>query len=370
MPEIRGSSTAVALIEQRKADLLGLWPGRIGKDRFLSFAIQAASNPQLAQCSNESKLSALFRAAQLGLMPDGRKFALVPRRIKGTMTCCPEIMYAGLLDLVRRSGQLTTAKADVVYQHEAEGGFFDYQEGTDPWVKHRPQRTPRVELKDDNIWYAYAWVQWTDGHREAIVLPRSDVDRARASSSADRYGSSPWTTHFKEMAMKTAVKRLCRLLPMPDEVQQALAEEDTIQAQVVQDAAPGATRVQVSSLDQLAAASVPEESAEPAPTEAYMEARVEADSEVVREIMGIPVTILGQWSELRAQPIGGEDKALAGLTPNQLIEAVVSGDTKIKARVDARLKQARDQYANGTIPNKRFQLLALCVEEAEIEGRF
>jgi recombinational DNA repair protein RecT len=49
---------------------------------------------------------------------------------------------------------------------------------------------------------------------------------ARATRCAKKYGKEkdhPWTTHYEEMALKTAIRRLCKTLPKSPELAQALA---------------------------------------------------------------------------------------------------------------------------------------------------
>ena len=383
MPEIGTQKTQasgiLALIESKRGELGELLPSfmKANAGRFLSFAMQAAQNESLARCVKEnpmSVISSIARSAQLGLFTDGRKMALVPRKMKGVMTCCPEVMYAGLLDLVRRMGDITTAKAEVVYRHEVEAKAFDYQEGTDPWVKHKPIRHPGVDLKDEDVWYAYAWCRWRDGHVEARVISRQEIDQARAMSQA-KSEFSPWQTHFPQMAMKTAIKRMCRTLPMPDDVQQALADEDAKLAEAREAEAETVSSRPLAGIEDLIAANKAPASAAEVPGEPA--AAGGGAPFVPRMVQGIPVAATLFWENVKDVPFETGPKLYVGKTPDWIVSAAQAGDKKMKAQADSLMLIALDQHENGKEPERPYQVVAIMLEKmardavvAELGERF
>lgn len=376
MAEIKTASdqagSMLALIEREKNNINGLLPVFMKKnaDRFLSIAIQAAQNPSLAACVRENPISvvaSVLRGAQLGLLIDGRKMALVPRKMKGVMTCCPEVMYAGLLDLVRRMGDITTAKAEVVYRHEVEAKAFDYQEGTDAWVKHKPLRTPDIVLKEEDIWYAYAWCRWRDGHVEARVITRQEIEKARGMSQA-KSEYAPWQTHYAEMAMKTAIKRMCRTLPMPDDVQQALADEDAKVQEAREAEAETVTSRPLSSMEDLVAANRARVVA-PEPEAARVAPAAEGDG-VPRMVKGIPVLAQLFWETIKDTKFQTGPKLFVGRTPLEIKAALAAGDKAMTKQAEALMEQALEMYSNGEEPSRPYQMVALMLEQIELGERF
>ena len=66
--------------------------------------------------------------------------------------------------------------------------------------------------------YAVAKVH---GEPQFVVMTRRQVDKVMAQSAGARSNRSPWTTHYTEMALKTALRRLCKWLPQTVELARA-----------------------------------------------------------------------------------------------------------------------------------------------------
>ena len=210
------------LIESNKAAIGLSLPRSMDADRFARLLLTAANaNPQLFQCDPTSFLAAGVACAQLGLEPnDSRGLAyLIPfndrRRGKVVQVI---IGYRGMMDLARRSGMVSSINAFPVF----EGDEFHYHLGLDPDLHH----VPAADGDDDpaKLTHVYA-VAKVNGDSQFVVLTRTQIDKTRAQSSGARSGQSPWTTHYVEMALKTAIRRLCKYLPQTVEVAQALGTE-------------------------------------------------------------------------------------------------------------------------------------------------
>lgn len=170
-------------------------------------------NARLRQCSPGSFLSALLQAAQLGLEIDsglGHAY-LVPYKAECTLI----LGYRGLVDLARRSGQVSTVQAHVVRQ----GDDFYYSFGLEPRLHHEP--TSPIESK---VTHAYAVVKLRDGNTQFDVMARDQIDAIRRRSRAGTEG--PWVTDFDEMAKKTVLRRLAKLLPMSAEAHRAVTLDE------------------------------------------------------------------------------------------------------------------------------------------------
>lgn len=178
-------------------------------DRFARMALTAFSRqPQLLECTRASLMGCLVQAAESGLSPSGvsGEAYLVPFRNKGVLEAQFIPGYRGLMKLARRSGEVRAIMAEVV----REGDDFTYALGIDHTLRH----TPRGD-DDKAITHAYAYAHLKDGGFQFSVLTRIAVDKIRDSSRASSKG--PWVTHYPEMAKKSAIKRLCKLLPISDD---------------------------------------------------------------------------------------------------------------------------------------------------------
>lgn len=211
------------LLEQNSAAIGTSLPSGMSTERFTRLLLTAANtNPDLFSCDPRSFLAAGVACAQLGLEPnDARGLAyLVPfsDRRRGRVVNLI-IGYRGLIDLARRSGMVSSIYAFPVF----EGDRFQFRLGIDPDIVHVP-----AEDSDENpekLTHVYA-VAKVAGDPQFVVLTRKQIERARAQSAGAKSASSPWSSHFVEMALKTALRRLCKLLPQTVEVAQAVDSDE------------------------------------------------------------------------------------------------------------------------------------------------
>jgi len=167
-------------------------PKHINSDRFVRIAITTIrQNPKLAKCNQESLLGALMVSAQLGLEPGtlGQCY-LIPFENKkaGTVECQFQIGYKGLIELLRRSGQLSDIYSYTVYENDD----FNIEYELSRTLTHKPNFDERGEIKG---FYAVA---------------KNDV----------------WNKNFEEMAQKTVVKKLLKWLPVSVEFLEMAAKDE------------------------------------------------------------------------------------------------------------------------------------------------
>jgi recombination protein RecT len=116
-----------------------------------------------------------------------------------------------MVDLARRSG--VTIRAEVVCEHDE----FDWVNGE---VTHKVNwRKPRGEAQA-----VYAEGKTKDGEVQTATMTREEVDAIRKRSKSG--GNGPWVTDWAEMAKKTAVRRLAKMLPLSPEFRDALDKDD------------------------------------------------------------------------------------------------------------------------------------------------
>lgn len=205
----------------RNADAVGArLPAGFDPDRFVRLLWTAANtNPELFECDPTSFLAAGIGAAQLGLEPnDARGLCyLIPFRDSRRGRAVQLILgYRGLLDLARRSGAVTAIDSDVV----RDGDVFVWRKGTDPTLRYERRSHDR---SDDSVIAAFATAR-VGGDVQFEVVDRVDLDALQ--SQYGRSDQSPWRTHFPEMARKTALRRLCKLLPQTVQLARAVSYDE------------------------------------------------------------------------------------------------------------------------------------------------
>lgn len=222
------------LLERNKAAVGASLPSGMSSERFVRLLLTCANtNPALLDCNPTSFLAAGVTAAQLGLEPnDPRGLAyLIPYNDKSRGRVVNFIVgYRGMLDLARRSGQVSSINAFPVF----EGDQFTYRLGLDPHLEHVPGDHDEDPAKLTHV-YAVAKV---NGDPQFVVLTRKQIDKTKAQSQGARSSYSPWNTHYVEMALKTALRRLCKWLPQTVEMARAQELDErslTLSAEAVVD---------------------------------------------------------------------------------------------------------------------------------------
>ena len=173
------------------------------------------SNEKLMNCSAISLIAALMRAAQAGILPDGRRASLIPYKGEATYM----LGYIGMIEIAMRDTEIRKIATAVVYEKDE----FEYELGLNEKLRHVP--CLKADKGEKLFVYAIAFKQ--DGSSFFEVLDKAAVHRARGSS----YGwkqypdSSPWTTHEDSMWRKTAVRAIFKYLPNVD-VADALQGDD------------------------------------------------------------------------------------------------------------------------------------------------
>ncbi|WP_339806367.1 recombination protein RecT [uncultured Marinobacter sp.] len=215
------------------AELSLALPKHMTPDRLARIALtEFRKTPKLAQCEPKSFLGAVIQCAQLGLEPGnslGHAYILpFDRRenVNGkwqTVATDAQLIigYRGMIDLVRRSGQIMSLQAHAVY----EGDHFDFAYGLDERLSHIPTRD--IEKRGELV-AVYAVAKLVGGGHQIEVMWRSDVEHIQKQSKAGNNG--PWKTHFEEMAKKTVIRRLFKYLPVSVEIQRATMLDESAES--------------------------------------------------------------------------------------------------------------------------------------------
>jgi len=227
-------------------------PRHLNPERMLRVsALALQKTPKLLECDPMTLLGAMMVCASLGIEPNtplGHAY-LIPfeRRQKNDsgrwVTAGVDINliigYRGYIDLARRTGMMVSLHADVVYgpAGDMKGDEFSFEYGSNMHLRHVP-------IGDNEgrppVW-AYAHASLKDG-QAFEVLPYERVLKVRDNSEGYRHAlrakerldngdrsarrtweSAPWVAFEHEMAAKTMVRRLSKMLPLSIEFANAAA---------------------------------------------------------------------------------------------------------------------------------------------------
>lgn len=212
------STTAVVevrnAIEKMSPQFKAALPSHVPVERFVRTTLTAIqTNPQLMQADRRTLFAAATKAAQMGLMPDGREGAIVT--FKDQAQWMP--MVAGIMKLVRNSGEISTWSVQAVYENDQ----FDFCLGDDEHITHKPTLASRGKMIA-----VYSIVTMKDGEKSREVMSVEDVEAIRRRSRSGQSG--PWVTDFAEMAKKTVVRRHAKRLPLSTDIDGVIREDDEL----------------------------------------------------------------------------------------------------------------------------------------------
>ena len=215
-----------------RAEIAKALPPGLDVDRFIRTVITAVQMKEdLLYADRRSLFFSCMRAAQDGLMPDGREAVLniystkqkVEHNGRWVEEWVPTVQYLpmvrGLIKIMRNSGEVASIDAAAVYAND----FFTFKRGDDPRIEHEPY------LGDDDpgpVIASYVIVKFTNGETHREVMPRRDIDKTRDASKSGTGASSPWTKWYDQMSIKAVIKRAAKLLPNSSEALERVIQHD------------------------------------------------------------------------------------------------------------------------------------------------
>lgn len=199
-----------------KAELAGflpsyrqLLPPGYSAERLVTGALVAVTrNPDLLKCTSLSVATALAQVAQWGL-DIGTTAHLVPYGD----SCTPIADYKGYIELMVHAGA-KKVEARVVRRGDA----FDFQYGTEPFLKHYPKSA------DGEVTHAYAIIWLPGGMTQFEIMTVAEIEVIRQERSHSwKKGPLP-----KWYARKTVVRQLVKYVPKRTARLQALSQTDEV----------------------------------------------------------------------------------------------------------------------------------------------
>lgn len=215
-------------IKAREAEIGSQLPSNVAKDRFVNAAIAAVKQtPDILDATPRSLFASIIKAAQDGLVPDGREGVITvysTKVKKGTKEVWEKQaqwnpMIFGLRKRARELDDLIV-NAQVVFS----GDTFERDEGDNPCITHRP--APLGTDRGDMIG-AYAIFKTSAGvilHRE--VMDKAAIERTREQSKAKN--SLMWTAFATEGWRKTVARRGFKSVPCSAPLQQLVQRDDDL----------------------------------------------------------------------------------------------------------------------------------------------
>jgi len=119
-------------------------------------------------------------------------------------TCQLVVGYKGLLKLATNTGLIKGVRVRKVMMNDV----FDYQEGLDERLDHKPAEGKRGDFRG-----AYAIILFKDGDKTFEYVSANEGEEHRKRFSRAKKGSSPWDTNFEAMVMKTALRKALKYIP-------------------------------------------------------------------------------------------------------------------------------------------------------------
>lgn len=205
----------IPLIQKFEVEIAKALPKHLTAERMTRvFITEVRKNPKLAQCTQASFFAAIIQCAQLGLEPgNGLGLAYL---IPYGRECQFMVGAGGMVELAGRNG--VRIRSQAVYEQD----YLKYKEGFDQVIEHEPN----LKVADrGRIIGSYAIARFKDGFQQGEFCTLQDIEKARSSSKSANNG--PWKTHFAEMARKTAIRKLFKVIPKTPEIARAL-HADTI----------------------------------------------------------------------------------------------------------------------------------------------
>lgn len=196
-----------------KAEIAKALPAGIDPERFIRTTVTAVQmNPDLLGADRRSLLGACMKAAQDGLLPDGREAVLniynSKVKVDGRDQWIPMVQYLpmvrGLLKVARNSGEIAHIDAAAVFEKDR----FVFSRGDEPRIEHEPY----LGAEDPGqVIAAYCIARLTNGEVHREVMSRRDIEKVREASKASN--GPGWTKWYDQFAIKSVIKRATKLLP-------------------------------------------------------------------------------------------------------------------------------------------------------------
>jgi len=217
----------------------------MGVERFTEAALQLLKQPGIAQCTQESVLGCLLKAAMFNfrLSPELGQCWIVPRKVNvgtkekpvWTWVATFQIGYKGWIELAFRSGEVESFDFGMVCENDT----FDFQQGTGAFLNYRPHSDPMKRGKRTHVWAAavmrsgrvvFNVVDMVEVERHRKMSDtQTTYDQATRQKSVSQNPVGIWAAHYDQMAKRIPTKYLCSLqLPKSELILRAIEADGSV----------------------------------------------------------------------------------------------------------------------------------------------
>lgn len=217
--------TIADTVNNMQSEFARALPQHIPSDRFTRIAVSAInSNPDLLspEIDRRSLYAAVMKAAQDGLVIDGREAALVTFKTKEGVKAQYMPMVAGIMKKMRNSGEISNISTGLVYRNEYDQGRFKYVKGDTESLSHDPIL---FEEKGALIG-VYAVVTLKDGNKVRAFMDKTQIEKVKAVSRSATSPYGPWVKWYDEMAEKSVLRKVSKLCPMSSDLDRVFQNDD------------------------------------------------------------------------------------------------------------------------------------------------
>lgn len=210
--------------ERFKQTPLAINLAQSGKENFLNkvlanfYFVCKKNEDKLSKLDLNSVLEALTKCCQYELVPDNINACLLPYWNKDSkkfdLTFQP--MYQGLMEGLYKTGICKSISSEVVF----EGDDFDYNLGSQPFVKHKKD----LRGKRDTKLAVYVDFELSNGARVVRVMTIAEVEKVRKIAKTQKV----WNDNWEEMAIKTVIKRGYKHCPKTEKLSELIAYDNSV----------------------------------------------------------------------------------------------------------------------------------------------
>lgn len=229
--------TLQSMIEASAKELGRALPEHMKPERLVRIALTCIrQTPDLARCTPESFLGALFTAAQIGVEPIAGRAYLLPfnnsrKKPDGswhTVKECQFVLgYKGVVDLFYRHEKAINLAWGVVHEKD----YFEMRCGTSASLTHEVD----YKLADRGpVLGFWAMANLVNGGKPFHYMTRGECwehgkkhSKTYNKKTGEWFDSSPWLKDEEAMCLKTVLTQGAKIWPISVELQRALDQDES-----------------------------------------------------------------------------------------------------------------------------------------------
>ena len=209
----------VSLVQSLVPDCNALLPADITTEQFrAALWLELTGRPELKDCYPDSLRTCIVQAAQDGMLPgrDCHFLAFRQKESKGKRATKVD-NYHGLQRALERTGKVVRSWAAPVCEHD----IWEFDRFMD-----RPKHIEAMTLgkQPGKELFYYGAILFKDGTCAFEPISLEELKAIEASSPA--HESGPWRDWPQMMKRKSALKRVCKYVPLTPQIERIIAADD------------------------------------------------------------------------------------------------------------------------------------------------